>query len=113
MCGITGVMKFREGARVEPATLRQMCSAMVHRGPDDEGVYTDGAVGIGMRGLSIVHLATGHQPLSNGGGTVWIVFNGELYHYALLRPDLGAKRPRYRTHSGTETTIQLYEQCGG
>jgi asparagine synthase (glutamine-hydrolysing) len=112
MCGIAGVMKFREGARVEPATLRQMCAAMVHRGPDDEGVYTDGAVGIGMRRLSIVDLATGHQPLSNEDGTVWIVFNGEIYNHALLRPDLEAKGHRYRTHSDTETIVHLYEQYG-
>lgn len=112
MCGITGVMKFRQGARVEAATLRQMCAAMVHRGPDDEGVYTDGAVGIGMRRLSIVDLATGHQPLSNEDGTVWIVFNGEIYNHALLRPELEAKGHRYRTHSDTETIIHLYEEYG-
>ena len=112
MCGITGVMKFRDGARVEPSVLRQMCAAMVHRGPDDEGVYTDGAVGIGMRRLSIVDLATGHQPLSNEDGTVWIVFNGEIYNHAILRPDLEAKGHRYRTHSDTETIIHLYEQYG-
>jgi asparagine synthase (glutamine-hydrolysing) len=112
MCGITGVMKFRDGARVETSVLRRMCAAMVHRGPDDEGVYTDGAVGIGMRRLSIVDLATGHQPLSNEDGTVWIVFNGEIYNHALLRPDLEAKGHRYRTHSDTETIIHLYEQYG-
>jgi asparagine synthase (glutamine-hydrolysing) len=112
MCGITGVMKFRDGARVEPSVLRQMCAAMVHRGPDDEGVYTDGAVGIGMRRLSIVDLATGHQPLSNEDGTVWIAFNGEIYNHALLRPDLEAKGHRYRTHSDTETIIHLYEEYG-
>ena len=112
MCGIAGVMKFREGARVEPATLRQMCAAMVHRGPDDEGVYTDGAIGIGMRRLSIVDLATGHQPLSNEDGTVWIVFNGEIYNHALLRPGLENQGHQYRTHSDTETIIHLYEQYG-
>lgn len=112
MCGITGVMKFRAGARVEPATLRQMCAAMVHRGPDDEGVYADGAIGIGMRRLSIVDLATGHQPLSNEDGTVWIVFNGEIYNHASLRPGLEAKGHRYRTHSDTETIVHLYEEYG-
>ncbi len=112
MCGITGVMKFRSGARVEPATLRQMCGAMVHRGPDDEGIYVDGAVGIGMRRLSIVDLATGHQPLSNEDETVWIVFNGEIYNHSLLRPGLEAKGHRYRTHSDTETIIHLYEEYG-
>ena len=112
MCGITGVMKFRDGARVEPATLRQMCGAMVHRGPDDEGIYTDGTVGIGMRRLSIVDLATGHQPLSNEDGTVWIVFNGEIYNHATLREVLQGRGHQYRTHSDTETIIHLYEEYG-
>ena len=87
MCGITGIMQFG-GARVEPGILRQMCAAMVHRGPDDEGIYTAGSVGIGMRRLSIVDLATGHQPLSNEDGTVWIVFNGEIYNHSILREKL-------------------------
>ncbi len=112
MCGITGVMKFRDGARVEPATVRQMCGVMVHRGPDDDGIYTDGAVGIGMRRLSIVDLATGHQPLSNEDGTVWIVFNGEIYNHATLREVLQSRGHQYRTHSDTETIIHLYEEYG-
>jgi len=112
MCGITGIMQFRDGARVEASTLRRMCAAMVHRGPDDEGIYIDGPVGIGMRRLSIVDLATGHQPLSNEDGTVWIVFNGEIYNHTLLREPLQAKGHRYRTHSDTETIIHLYEEYG-
>jgi asparagine synthase (glutamine-hydrolysing) len=112
MCGITGVMQFRDGARVEPAILRQMCDAMRHRGPDDEGIYTDGPVGIGMRRLSIVDLATGHQPLSNEDGSIWIVFNGEIYNHATLRDVLLARGHQYRTHSDTETIIHLYEEYG-
>jgi asparagine synthase (glutamine-hydrolysing) len=112
MCGIAGVMKFRDGARVESETLRQMCAAMVHRGPDDEGIYTDGSVGLGMRRLSIVDLATGHQPLSNEDGTVWIVFNGEIYNHAALREKLQAQGHHYRTNSDTETIVHLYEQYG-
>jgi asparagine synthase (glutamine-hydrolysing) len=112
MCGITGVMKFRDGERVEPATLRQMCAAMIHRGPDDEGIYTAGPVGIGMRRLSIVDLATGHQPLSNEDGTVWIVFNGEIYNHAALRDKLQALGHQYSTHSDTETIVHLYEEYG-
>jgi asparagine synthase (glutamine-hydrolysing) len=112
MCGITGVMQFRNGARVEPEALRRMCAAMVHRGPDDEGVYTDGPVGIGMRRLSIVDLATGHQPLSNEDGTVWIVFNGEIYNHAILRDKLQSLGHQYRTHSDTETIVHLYEEYG-
>ena len=112
MCGITGVMQFRDGARVEPETLRQMCAAMVHRGPDDEGIYIAGSVGIGMRRLSIVDLATGHQPLSNEDGTVWIVFNGEIYNHAALREKLQSRGHQYRTHSDTETIVHLYEEYG-
>jgi asparagine synthase (glutamine-hydrolysing) len=89
-----------------------MCAAMVHRGPDDEGIYTAGPVGIGMRRLSIVDLATGHQPLSNEDGTVWIVFNGEIYNHAALREKLQSLGHQYRTHSDTETIVHLYEEYG-
>ena len=112
MCGIAGIMKFRSGVRAETTVLRQMCAAMVHRGPDDEGVYVDGPVGIAMRRLSIVDLATGHQPLSNEDGTVWIVFNGEIYNHATLRKDLEAKGHQYRTNSDTETIVHAYEEYG-
>ena len=111
MCGITGIMQFG-GARVEPGILRQMCAAMVHRGPDDEGIYTAGSIGIGMRRLSIVDLATGHQPLSNEDGTVWIVFNGEIYNHSILREKLRTLGHQYRTQSDTETIVHLYEEYG-
>jgi len=89
-----------------------MCAAMVHRGPDDEGIYTSGPAGIGMRRLSIVDLATGHQPLSNEDGTVWIVFNGEIYNHAALREKLQSLGHQYSTHSDTETIVHLYEEYG-
>ncbi len=85
---------------------------MVHRGPDDEGIYASGPVGIGMRRLSIVDLATGHQPLSNEDGTVWIVFNGEIYNHAALREKLQSLGHQYSTHSDTETIVHLYEEYG-
>lgn len=112
MCGIAGVMRFSRGERVDPAVLRQMCRAMAHRGPDDEGFYFDGPVGLGMRRLSIVDLATGHQPISNEDGTLWLVFNGEIYNHAELREPLIARGHRYATHSDTETIIHLYEEYG-
>jgi asparagine synthase (glutamine-hydrolysing) len=112
MCGITGIMQFSAGTRVEPETLRQMCGTMVHRGPDDEGIYTAGSVGIGVRRLSIVDLATGHQPLSNEDGTAWIVFNGEIYNHAALREKLQSRGHQYRTRSDTETVVHLYEEYG-
>ncbi len=112
MCGIAGMMKFGDASEVEASALHRMCAAMVHRGPDDEGIYTDGAVGIGMRRLSIVDLATGHQPLSNEDGSAWIVFNGEIYNHASLRPGLEKRGHQYRTQSDTETILHLYEQYG-
>jgi asparagine synthase (glutamine-hydrolysing) len=112
MCGITGVRQFASNAVVDPGVIRCMCDVMVHRGPDDDGIYTAGPVGLGMRRLSIVDLATGHQPLSNEDGTLWIVFNGEIYNHAELRPKLEARGHVYRTHSDTETIIHLYEEYG-
>src|SRR6266436_4504436 len=112
MCGIAGVMKFGRDARADSGAIRQMCAAMTHRGPDDEGVYTDGPVGIGMRRLSIIDVAGGHQPISNETGTVWIVFNGEIYNHSELRKDLEARGHRYRTNSDTETIVHLYEEYG-
>ena len=112
MCGIAGVMKFGEGARADASSVRQMCAAMVHRGPDDEGVYADGRVAIGMRRLSIIDVAGGHQPISNETGTIWIVFNGEIYNHAELRKQLEPRGHRYRTNSDTETIVHLYEEYG-
>src|SRR6266567_7545598 len=112
MCGIAGMMKFGQDARADSGAVRQMCAAMTHRGPDDEGVYTDGPVGIGMRRLSIIDVAGGHQPISNETGTIWIVFNGEIYNHAELRKKLEPLGHRYRTNSDTETIVHLYEQYG-
>ena len=85
---------------------------MIHRGPDDDGIFTSGSVGIGMRRLSIIDLATGHQPLSNEDGTAWIVFNGEIYNHAALREKLQTLGHRYSTNSDTETIVHLYEEYG-
>jgi asparagine synthase (glutamine-hydrolysing) len=112
MCGIAGVVRLSEDCQVDPAVLRQMCRAMVHRGPDDEGVYQQGRVGLGMRRLSIVDLVTGHQPISNEDGTLWIVFNGEIYNHASLREQLIARGHTYATHCDTETIVHLYEEYG-
>ncbi len=111
MCGIAGGFEFG-GAQVDSSILRRMCDAIAHRGPDDEGIHIDGPVGLGMRRLSIIDLATGHQPLSNEDGTIWIVFNGEIYNHADLRPQLEARGHIYRTHSDTETIVHLYEEYG-
>ena len=112
MCGIAGIMKFGQDARADSGAVRRMCAAMTHRGPDDEGVYADGPTAIGMRRLSIIDVAGGHQPLTNETGTVWIVFNGEIYNHAELRRGLEQRGHRYRTNSDTETIVHLYEEYG-
>ena len=112
MCGIAGILEFGRDARANAAALREMCRVITHRGPDDEGFYTDGVAGIGMRRLSIVDVKGGHQPLSNEDGTLWIVFNGEIYNHLALREQLIALGHRYVTHSDTETVIHLFEEYG-
>jgi asparagine synthase (glutamine-hydrolysing) len=112
MCGIAGILEFGHDARASAGALREMCRLITHRGPDDEGFYTDGPVGIGMRRLSIVDVAGGHQPISNEDGTLWIVFNGEIYNHLELRQQLIARGHRYNTHSDTETIVHLFEEFG-
>ena len=89
-----------------------MCGVIAHRGPDDEGVYIGDGVAIGMRRLSIIDLSNGYQPISNEDGTVWIVFNGEIYNYQELRRDLQRRGHTFRTASDTETIVHLYEDLG-
>ena len=105
-------MKFGGETRADAAALRRMCDVIAHRGPDDDGFYTDGPVGIGMRRLSIIDVAGGHQPICNETGTVWIVFNGEIYNHSDLRKHLEARGHRYKTNSDTETIVHLYEEYG-
>jgi asparagine synthase (glutamine-hydrolysing) len=90
--------------------LKRATDAMAHRGPDDEGLHLDGPLGLGNRRLSIIDLPGGHQPLANEDQSVWITFNGEIYNYRDLRPDLLARGHRFRTNSDTETILHLYEE---
>lgn len=110
MCGIAGFV-LREG-QAQTDTLQRMCNQIQHRGPDDEGYYTDGGCGLGMRRLSVIDLSTGHQPMSNEDGTVWLVFNGEIYNFRELREDLASRSHRFATRSDTEALIHLYEEKG-
>src|SRR5579864_7685173 len=112
MCGIAGILEFGEGAQADSGALRHMCNIMAHRGPDDDGFFTQGRIGLGMRRLSIVDVAGGHQPISNEDGSIWIVFNGEIYNHRALREDLIGRGHRYRTNSDTETIVHLYEEYG-
>ena len=112
MCGIAGLLYFNDQRRVDGNTLKRMCDAIVHRGPDDEGFHLDGHVGLGMRRLQVIDLKTGHQPISNEDDRIWIVFNGEVYNFPDLRQDLEAKGHTFSTHTDTETIIHAYEEYG-
>jgi asparagine synthase (glutamine-hydrolysing) len=112
MCGICGIFYTDRSRRVERATLAAMNQRIVHRGPDDEGFFVDGNVGLAMRRLSIIDIKTGHQPIANEDENLWIVYNGELYNHQDLRKDLEARGHRYRTQSDTETIVHLYEEYG-
>src|SRR5688500_12960199 len=111
MCGIAGIVRWND-APVFEHEIRSMCDVMVHRGPDDHGVYVAPGVGIGMRRLSIIGLETGHQPMSNEDGTIWVVFNGEIYNYAELRHRLQQRGHVFKTTSDTECLVHLYEEHG-
>jgi asparagine synthase (glutamine-hydrolysing) len=111
MCGIAGLVRW-DGQPVLEHDVRAMCRVMVHRGPDEEGVFLGGGAGLGMRRLSIIDLAGGQQPVSNEDRTVWVVFNGEIYNYAELRQQLARNGHTLRTESDTETIVHLYEDFG-
>jgi len=115
MCGIAGFVS-RHSHR-EPAAAREvlerMCRAIIHRGPDDQGVFVQNEVALGMRRLSIIDVAGGHQPMSGCGDRLTtIVFNGEIYNYRDLQRDLESRGHRFDTHSDTETIIHAYEEFG-
>ena len=112
MCGIAGIVSSNRTERIEEALVHQMCEAIVHRGPDDEGLLARNNVGLGMRRLSIIDLSGGHQPIFNEDRSAWIVFNGEIYNFPELRPELEAHGHHFSTHSDTETIVHLYEEMG-
>ena len=111
MCGIYGILQL-DGSPAPADALRGMGELTIHRGPDDEGMHVDGPLAFGMRRLSIIDVAGGHQPLTNEDGTLWLVANGEIYNYRELRDDLAAKGHRFRTGSDCETILHLYEAHG-
>jgi asparagine synthase (glutamine-hydrolysing) len=112
MCGIAGIVFADPRARVEEPSLRAMCEAIRHRGPDDDGFFAHGGGGLGMRRLSIIDVAGGHQPIFNEDQSCAIVFNGEIYNHRDLRRELERRGHRYATHSDTETILHAYEEYG-
>src|SRR5438094_6364129 len=110
MCGIVGIVNLDPRETVDEALLKRMRDVLRHRGPDGEGLWAEGPVGFGHRRLAIVDVAGGQQPMANEDESCWIVYNGEIYNQAALRPGLEARGHHYRTRSDTETIIHLYEE---
>src|SRR6202165_590362 len=102
MCGICGKFNFSSDAPISAALIKAMADTIVHRGPDDDGFYVSGQIGLGFRRLSILDLGGGHQPLSNEDGAIWVIFNGEIYNYQELRADLLEKGHVFKTKTDTE-----------
>ena len=108
MCGICGFT-----GKEDKTVLKRMADSIIHRGPDEDGYYSDGSVNLGMRRLSIIDLTTGHQPIHNEDKSLWTVFNGEIYNATELRKELTEKGHRFYTdHSDTEVIVHLYEEYG-
>ncbi|MBA3572597.1 MAG: asparagine synthase (glutamine-hydrolyzing), partial [Pyrinomonadaceae bacterium] len=112
MCGIAGQFNFAKGEPVERETIVRMTNSIAHRGPDDEGYFISGPVGLGFRRLSIIDLAGGHQPMFDAEETVCVVFNGEIYNFKELRAELSARGHRFRTHCDTEVIVNGYKEWG-
>jgi asparagine synthase (glutamine-hydrolysing) len=112
MCGIAGIFDSVNPLRISHDLVKAMTDSLVHRGPDDEGFYVSGGIGLGHRRLSIIDLQAGHQPMTNEDGSVWVVFNGEIYNFPELRDFLISKGHTFRTRSDTEAIVHLYEEQG-
>jgi asparagine synthase (glutamine-hydrolysing) len=112
MCGITGILYTDSSRPVERQVLHRMTDKLVHRGPDDSGIWTEGAVGLGHRRLSIIDIEGGHQPMSLEGDRLWITYNGEIYNYIELRAELEKRHQSFANHSDTEVLLQAYATYG-
>src|SRR5712691_2053554 len=112
MCGIAGIINLDPDHAVDVERLRRMRDVLRHRGPDGEGIWTEGPVGLAHRRLSIVDIAGGAQPMTTGDGNAWIVFNGEIYNHPELKLNLEARCHQYRTRSDTETILHIYKEAG-
>jgi asparagine synthase (glutamine-hydrolysing) len=112
MCGISGQVRIAGDEPVNQDVIRRMARTIIHRGPDDEGYFFDGPVGLGFRRLSIIDLSGGHQPMADADENIWLVFNGEIYNYKELRAELEKFGHKFRTSSDTEVIIYGYKQWG-
>jgi asparagine synthase (glutamine-hydrolysing) len=112
MCGICGVYEYASEKSVDRARLERMNRTLLHRGPDDEGIFLRPQIGLAMRRLRIIDLVGGSQPIANEDETVWIVFNGEIYNFRELRRDLSRRGHRFRTDGDTEVIVHAYEEFG-
>lgn len=112
MCGIAGIVNFRDNTVQSPDLLRRMLTRIKHRGPDESGIYYNDKVAMGNVRLSIIDIATGQQPLTNADRSLWIVFNGEIFNYIELRQELEGKGYSFKTHSDTEVLVLLYQEYG-
>jgi len=99
-------------SNITEALVRHMCSQIVHRGPDDEGIFVKDGAGLGMRRLSIIDVSGGHQPIFNEDQSIWVVFNGEIYNFPELKSELEARGHRFYTRTDTEVIVHLYEEMG-
>ncbi len=112
MCGIVGCLDWSGAQRPDVGLLRRMLTSIRHRGPDEFGVYVDDKLGMGSARLSIIDLTTGQQPICNEDGSLWIVFNGEIFNYLELRAELVQRGHKFSTQSDTEVILHLYEELG-
>ena len=112
MCGICGVAKSSAGEPIPSSLLSSMCRTMVHRGPDDEGIFIGRGGALGTRRLSIIDLEGGHQPLANEDGSIWVAHNGEIYNFPDLREELAGRGHLFATRTDTETIVHAYEEWG-
>lgn len=112
MCGLCGIWHYQSQKMVDPQLIEQMKQRLERRGPDDQGTYIEGSLGLGFRRLAIIDLNGGRQPMTNARGNLWLVFNGEIYNHERLREELKARGCQFRTRSDTEVLLYAYQEFG-
>ncbi|MDP3686477.1 MAG: asparagine synthase (glutamine-hydrolyzing), partial [Sulfurimicrobium sp.] len=112
MCGIVGIFNLKDKREIDQQVLARMNQTQFHRGPDEGGLHAEPGIGLGHRRLSIIDLSSGHQPLFNEDGSVVVVFNGEIYNYVDLMPELQRLGHTFRTHCDTEVIVHAWEEWG-